>query len=238
MPFSRYVSFTNRRFGKSDKEGDRMEKMTDWKLEGIDVAEGCMHCGGEKMYGEILNVLFSDMPHDREKFQNYYETADWKSYIVAVHSVKSSMASVGVFALSEMARKLEMAGKRADTEYIMENHNAMVQEYDRIYQVLKECPYVKGQDKDTPDNVNYNQMGGKGTDGAQYPGLDENQMMDYVNQFEEAFYELDEEKMLEILSQMEPYIRNGKHMKELLVPIRRKVEMMDYMSAFSMLGEL
>lgn len=222
------------------KEGDAVKKITDWKLGDMDVVEGCLHCGGEELYIEILKVLFGDMPADRERLQKYRDAGDWKSYIVAVHSVKSSMASVGASPLSEMARKLEMAGKRGDTEYIMTHHDEMMSEFDRIYQILERNLFVNTAGSKTPDNGGADGTLAKDgqTDGVYYPELGDVMLKDYVNQFEEAFYELDEDKMLEILSFMRPYQRNGIPMEELLRPIIRKVEMMDYMSAYSLLEKV
>ena len=49
--------------------------------------------------------------------------------------------------------------------------------------------------------------------------------------FEDAMYELDGEKMKEILSQLESCSYCGKNLKEHLEPVAHKVDMADYMSA-------
>ena len=45
-----------------------------------------------------------------------------------MHGLKSSMKTVGVMKLSDMAKLLEAAGKTNDEKYILDNHHAMMEE--------------------------------------------------------------------------------------------------------------
>lgn len=55
--------------------------------------------------------------------ENCYENLDERlnDYRIKVHAMKSSLALIGIGTLSEEARKLEMAAKDLDKDYIKEN---------------------------------------------------------------------------------------------------------------------
>ena len=50
-------------------------------------------------------------------------------------------------------------------------------------------------------------------------------------QMEDIMYSLDGDKLLELITELEKYQYKGEALKEVLVPIRRKVESYDYVSA-------
>ena len=55
-----------------------------------------------------------------------------------------------------------------------------------------------------------------------------------IADMEDAMYELDGERLTEILSEFENYQYSGVPMKDVCIPAKRKVEMSDYISAVEM----
>lgn len=200
--------------------GKQEEKEPDgvFRIGDLDVEKGILYCGGKEQYIKILQLHSSNADATREQIESLYEQQNWKEYTIAVHAVKSSMLSIGAIQLSELAKKLEFAGKEGNTEYIFANHQSMLVEFDRVSEMLKKndmlCqPKVEKQITKT------------------LPELRDSAFEQEAIALEDAMYELDGKRMLEILSELEKYQYHGTALEEPLMPIKRKVEMSDYMSA-------
>ncbi|SFD14507.1 cache domain-containing protein [Ruminococcus albus] len=62
----------------------------------------------------------------------------WDDYRVNVHAVKSASLTIGAQMLSEKAKALEFAARDGDTEYIMRNHDAFIEDYSRCLAGVEE----------------------------------------------------------------------------------------------------
>ena len=198
-------------------------KKNDLDLGDIDVEQGITYCGSMEDYLEILELHYKDGKENREKIQKYYEEHDWKNYTILVHGLKSSMKTVGVMKLSDMAKLLEAAGKTNDEKYILDNHHAMMEEYQRILDLLK---LKFGSQEDEEEQV------------LDLEELSEERMEHLLNQFEDAVFTWEENNMRQVIDEMQNYQYHKKAMKEPLQVIYRKIEMSDYMSALDTLKSL
>ena len=170
--------------------------------------------------------LNNELNHNLEKIETFFEEQDWKNYTILVHSIKSSSMNIGAEALSELAKKLEAAGKKEDISYILENHAEMTAEYRRVVQVIKEgLPKPEEQDEEADMAEDLMELG-------------EEEFQNYATAFENAMFELDGDTMTEILDELVKYQYRGMVLREKLVSIRKKVEMSDYMAAADSLMEL
>ena len=57
-------------------------------------------------------------------------TEDFKNYIIYIHALKSTSLSIGGKRVSQLAARLEKAGKAGDYAYIKENHAEAMSAYD------------------------------------------------------------------------------------------------------------
>lgn len=187
----------------------------------LDTEQGKMYCGGEENYLEVLSMQAQDFA-TLEKIESFYGQKDWKNYTILTHAVKSTMKSIGAQPLSDMAKGLELAGKQGDYDYIGQNHAAMVTEYKRVQKEI--CEHFAGEDTDVKTAVESN-----------LPVLEEKNFEDFIIKFENAMYSLDISGMTNILEQLEGYQFCGRELKAELHPVRKKVEMSDYMSALDTL---
>ncbi len=104
-------------------------------ISGIDYAVGVKNSGNEETYRSLLEVYYNSIIPNHDEICSYYDSGDWKNYIVKVHALKSSSLLIGAVDLSEEAKELEMAGKRDDIDYIRANH-AGVMEHLKSYDSL------------------------------------------------------------------------------------------------------
>ncbi len=92
-------------------------------------------CNNEELYKKIL--LSFAKKHKLKEINEYYEQSDWQNYRILVHALKSTSLNVGDEQLSENAKKLEMAAKTENIEYIHENHKAIVEQYKQLIDKIK-----------------------------------------------------------------------------------------------------
>ena len=90
--------------------------------------------------GLLFNVgLYLDnVDTMRANIVKAYEDKDFPNYAVYVHGLKSTSATVGLTELSELALKLEKAGKSGDNQVIIDNHDKVIAMYDEIVGKLRE----------------------------------------------------------------------------------------------------
>lgn len=109
---------------------------------GIDIEQALAYCGDEEGFREIIAIFHGEGEKRRSNLSHYFREQDWKNYVICVHALKGNAKSIGAGDLSEMARKLEMAGKENRIEYILEHHEAMMESHDRLLEALNGNAFV------------------------------------------------------------------------------------------------
>lgn len=101
----------------------------------IDPSIGLQYsAGSDEMYRQFL-AMFCNMRDERvEKLGNSFREQDWKNYTVYIHAMKSTSLSIGGKKLSELSAKLEQAGKQGDIEFILENHEKVMELFELTIQ--------------------------------------------------------------------------------------------------------
>lgn len=116
----------------------------------IDRSLGLLYAGGsEEMYEAVLNLFVESKNEKISKIREAFDTKDWHNYTIMVHALKSSAMTVGAKKLSELAKLLEMAGKKIRAEdsseedknagiaYINENHEKAMSLYEQTVKEAK-----------------------------------------------------------------------------------------------------
>lgn len=126
LPESR-VTVTEK--NKNEVSQERMYDLQEVLLH-FDVREGLGYCGSSlEQYMEILKVLLERGGKRRQLLEEQLRDKDYENYIINVHALKSSAASVGAKELSELAAAQEMAGKQGNFEYLHESRKAFMNLY-------------------------------------------------------------------------------------------------------------
>ena len=101
--------------------------------QGFDLQMGLDYCGGdENFYLEMLRMFHDQGVEKRNEIVALYEADNWPDYAVKVHALKSTALTIGALELSEHARTLEQAAKKEETEFIRENHAALLQLHEKV----------------------------------------------------------------------------------------------------------
>lgn len=121
---------------REDEENSIIDSLRQ-RIEGIDIESGIEHCGeSEELYLEILGDYAAG--ETLELVEELFKAANWEQYSVQVHALKSTSLTIGLPQLSEKFKGLEFASKEADTEYLQQNHAAVIEDYKKLLDVLRE----------------------------------------------------------------------------------------------------
>lgn len=179
----------------------------DFEVGDLNVEMGMLYCGGKELYLDVLEACCEEAPEELEVLNGLFEKKDWKNYTIRVHAVKSGMKNIGAEILSEKAKTLEQAGKKDDIDFIMENHEDLIKEYHRVIREIEQSILIKQQE------------------------LSEEKFDEFMTELEDAMYALDGGRMTAIISEMQEYQYHQTELAPKLTPVRKKIEMSDYMSA-------
>ena len=71
-------------------------------------------------------------PERAQQIQDAFDASDVKNYQILVHALKSTSLSIGAEALSEQAKKLELAAKNNNVEEIQAGHADLMAAYQKV----------------------------------------------------------------------------------------------------------
>ena len=99
----------------------------------IDVKLGCSYCMDDKeFYCDMLSTYIEESEKKKKELAAALESGDIKAYTVTVHDLKSTSKTIGAEAFSDMALKLELAGKDGRLEDIKAGHDSLMKAYDAV----------------------------------------------------------------------------------------------------------
>ncbi len=199
---------------------------------GIDVRKGVLYCNGVEGYLTVLQGYCDESDELGALAGKLYEQEDWKNYVIAVHGIKGAMRSIGATPVSEIARKLEFAGKEGRIDYIHEHHPELMEVYHNLFAVLRENKWIKKMMEEQAESKEEQEQVAEGSVLAK-------EVFDTIVQdMESAMYAWDGEKLLEIVTELQSHSYCTASLKETLAPVKKKIEMSDYVSAVELTMKL
>ncbi len=102
----------------------------------VNVNEGIQNSGTADAYRAVLKVFYEALPEQAKELDVLYGDKDIKNYTIKIHALKSSARIIGAGEIGEGAQKLEDAGKAGDEEYIRTHHEAFMEQYRKLGEVL------------------------------------------------------------------------------------------------------
>jgi putative two-component system response regulator len=98
---------------------------------------GLYLCGDVEDYLDAISIFADSSSQKAEKIEKALESEDIETYTTIVHSLKSSARTVGATELSELARKLELAGKNKDIACIRQETQKLLAMYRELGDALQ-----------------------------------------------------------------------------------------------------
>ncbi|MDC7301975.1 ATP-binding protein [Agathobacter ruminis] len=202
---------------------EETESTGTYSLKNLDREKGYVYCGGEDAFEDILQIYANKGAKNYQPLQDLYEKKDWANYIIAIHGVKSSMKAIGANELSEQARLLEMAGKEDNINYIIENHAKVYRMfYDLIHDLMHHYGIEDPEEKPQQEVA------------VNLPELSDAQMAILKKNLEDATFELNGDKMLEVIKPARGMAYHGKSLDPVIRQMEQKIKMSDLMSAYDL----
>ena len=130
--------------GVESKQEESSEEMSPLKkrltaIEGFDYETALLYCAGdEEILEDIIKDVAAEGSERSERMRKNLEANDIDAYRIDAHTIKSTMATIGLSALSERAKRHEFAAKENDTGFIFGDSDEFLKEY------LDVCNKLKG----------------------------------------------------------------------------------------------
>ena len=104
----------------------------------IDIDKGLGYLAGDKnIYIKIANIFIESAEKKREELKMFFEQEDFGRLVIEFHGLKSSSATIGSTLLPSFALELEKAGMKDDKEFIKENFDKFIAQYEDTCKALK-----------------------------------------------------------------------------------------------------
>ncbi|MCR5734208.1 MAG: response regulator, partial [Lachnospiraceae bacterium] len=107
---------------------------------GVDTKAGLLYSrNSEEFYRSVLEEYLNNSREKEKGLEKYLEQKNWKDYSILVHALKSTSKMIGAVELSSMAADLEKASDAADEETVVKGHPAMMKEFIKLTDAIKEA---------------------------------------------------------------------------------------------------
>ena len=103
---------------------------------GVDVNTGIENTMDFETYNELLLDFCNTFPEEVKKFNEFKLAGDMYNYEIIVHALKSNCRTLGFMTTGEMFYQHELASKQNNQAYVNEHYNELINEVNRVYQIL------------------------------------------------------------------------------------------------------
>ncbi len=183
----------------------------------IDIQTGINYSGGVyEDYIDVIRLYYKSGLEKRQQIQELFEAGEWNGYTIMVHALKSTSLGIGAKELSEMAKEQEKAGKENNTEYLLENHEKLMDAYGRV---LDE---IASNKEFIPDNAGSSDNG--------LIAIEKDLLVERLDGLEDA--------VIPVINELSQYLYNGESLKEKLEEILGLVQSFDFCGAAEVLEKL
>lgn len=198
---------------------------------GIDLEHAYAYCGDEEGFREIVAIFHAEGERRRENLAHYFREQDWKNYVICVHALKGNAKGIGADDLSAAAKELEFAGKENRIDYILQHHEAMMEQHDALLDALTDNVFVY-PDKDAPSNESGAETG---TDSSV---TDEESLTSLINEIAEKLSAFEIEGLYPLLDRLSLCRTANGSLKDIAEEIRSMAADFDFLGAAEVLERM
>ncbi|MGL4209211.1 MAG: response regulator, partial [Candidatus Adiutrix sp.] len=116
------------------------------QIEGLDMKEGLENCGGDyDVFWGALEVFYDEGLKQVSLLPELLAEGDHKGFLIQIHTLKSTCATVGAGQQSALALDLEEASRRGDTQYVADNLAKFLTSFEGLLMGIKPALEAKKQ---------------------------------------------------------------------------------------------
>lgn len=198
---------------------------------GINLEHAYAYCGDEEGFREIVAIFHAEGERRRENLAHYFQEQDWKNYVICVHALKGNAKGIGADDLSAAAKELEFAGKENRIDYILQHHEAMMEQQDALLDALTDNAFVY-PDKDAPSNES------EAETVADPSVTDEESLTSLINEIAEKLSAFETEGLPPLLDRLSLCRTANGSLKEIAEEIRSMAADFDFLGAAEVLERI
>lgn len=106
-------------------------------MKGIDISIGLEYAGeDEELYREILTEYAACIEEQAQAVEQALAAEDIETFVIEVHSLKSTSRTIGAQSLADQAKELEEYGKRCEWEQVRIGTPKLLSAYRGLYSVI------------------------------------------------------------------------------------------------------
>ena len=223
----------------SEAAGEDFKALEELGKAGIHVNQGIAYCGDQEGFREIVGIFHAEGVRRKALLQQYFENQDWKNYVITVHALKSNSRGIGADDLSDLALKLEMAGKENRIDYILEHHRELLDAHDTLLNILAGNSFIypegnngdiKADEKDVAGDQTAKEDGKSGSTEA-LREFDSQAVGRLLALLGEKLSSFESEGLGDILDELAECQYHGKPLRELADEIRGLTDDFDFPGA-------
>lgn len=191
----------------------------------IDIQTGINYSGGVyEDYIDVIRLYYKSGLEKKQKMQELFEAGEWNDYTIMVHALKSTSLGIGAKELSEIAKEQEKAGKENNIEYLLANHNGLMEAYGSVLdEIASNKEFVPESDDNGEEELNE---------------IDKDLLMERLGKLAEALDTFEEDAVIPVINDLSLYSYKGESLKGRLEEIAGLVEAFDFCGAADALEEL
>ncbi|MCR5250218.1 MAG: response regulator [Lachnospiraceae bacterium] len=87
-------------------------------------------------YVSLLKVFYETLDDRMKEIRQYFDSGDYKDYVIKIHALKSSARIIGALSLGDMAQEFENAGKKGDITFIRSRRDEFRREVMKLKELL------------------------------------------------------------------------------------------------------
>ena len=187
--------------------------------------QGIVYCGGDvAAYENILSIFVRNGNQKKNYIESLFKTSSWNNYIIEVHALKSSARSIGAIELSELAKKIEHAGREEKYDFIYENESELISLYSRVIEECRSYLYQYGSENSEEVNI---------ADFNFRLELEESMLEIYVEDIASACDLYDGEEISRLCSEAGMFSFGGKSLKHLFEEVKSFADDFEFEKALS-----
>lgn len=124
---------------KPEKEEEKIDKHLNKEYlvgRGVDIESAIELLGSMEMYNETMKTYREEAANRIKKLEIFIREKDMENYAIEVHALKSDSKYLGFTSLAEIAYEHEKKSKEKDYEYVKENFETLLSEYNKYKEIM------------------------------------------------------------------------------------------------------
>ena len=213
---------------------------------GLNTKSALSYCRDDHaFYLDLLKKFSGDAVQKGAEIKTLYDSADWETYKIKVHALKSTAKTVGMNALSKRAEALEQAAKKSDVATITQDTTALLSEYAALTEQVRAVLGVAAAETTaradgdaTAQSTAADENNASPASGAAHTDTDDGAWAQKLTELSAALDAFESDKAEAVAKELAAMTHGGKAGKDLLAGVLEYIQNFDFQPAAEIVSAL